>query len=296
MDVTIYIEKFGLYLREEKELSPHTVESYIRDTKQFFEYCLAEKVNHLERITKTYIISYLLFLQKKGRATSTISRNLASLRGLFQFLLSRNYITVDPTLNLETPKIERKIPQTLTLQEVEILLSAPNTNTKKGLRDQAILEVLYATGLRVSELIDLNVQDVDLENRIIYCNHENNERIIPIGNIAIDALEKYIIESRNKIINDAENTDLFVNMQGHKITRQGLWKIIKYYTQKANINKPITPHMIRHSFALHLIENGADVRSVQEMLGHSDISSTQVYIKASTFKISEIYKRAHPRA
>lgn len=296
MDYTIYLEDFKTYLLKEKQSSIHTIESYIGDTKQFFEFCSRQEIHDLDSITKSNIISYLLFLQKQGRATSTISRHLASLRGIFQYFFRKRYITSDPTINLETPKIEKKIPQTLSVEEIELLLNIPDITTKKGMRDKAILEVLYATGLRVTELIHLKIYNINLKRGSITCNTGNNKRIIPLGKIAIQSLEKYINNSRKYIITDINQDILFVNMQGNEMTRQGLWKIIKYYTQKSNIKKPITPHMIRHSCAVHLIENGANIQSVQEILGHSDISSTQIYTKASNQDINEIYRHSHPRA
>lgn len=299
LNYTIYLKDFKIYLLKEKHSSVHTIESYIRDTKQFFEFCSRQEINYLNKITKSNIISYLLFLQKQGRATATISRHLASLRGLFQYLFYKEYIKSDPTLNLETPKIEKRIPQTLSIKEIDILLNMPDITTTKGIRDRAILEVLYATGLRVTELICLKIDHVNIKKRNIICNNGNNGdsvRVIPLGKIAVQSLEKYINNSRKYIITDANQDILFVNMKGNQMTRQGLWKIIKYYTQKSNIKKSITPHMIRHSCALHLIENGANLQSVQEILGHSDISSTQIYTKTSNLNIDEIYKHSHPRA
>lgn len=296
MENSYYIEKFRVYLIEEKKVSSHTVESYLRDIKQFNNFCSKQNIIGFNCITKTQIISYLIFLQKKGRATSTITRSLSALRGLFQYLFNCGYIILNPTINLETPKIEKKIPQTLSIKEVEKFLDIPNINTNKGLRDKAILEVLYSTGLKVSELINLKLDDINIEKRIIHSCHNSNKRVIPIGNVAIEYLEKYLLNCRENILKNKKNNYLFVNMQGCEMTRQGLWKIIKGYTKEAKIRKIITPHMIRHSFALHLIQNGADLHSVQELLGHADISSTQVYIRASNHNINEIYKNSHPRA
>ncbi len=296
MDYSSCLEFYKVYLLEEKRSSIHTIESYIRDLKQFFRFCFNQNVNTLKDISKTHIIAYLLFLQKQGRAISTISRNLASLRGLFQFLFNHGYINIDPTINLETPKIVKKIPQTLSVYEMELLLEMPDINTKKGIRDKAILEVLYATGLKVTELIHLKIQDVNFEEKNIFCNCENNRRIVPIGYMAVQSLDQYINNCREKILSDITQDILFVNMKGNEMTRQGLWKIIKYYTKKANINKSITPHMIRHSCALHLIQNGADLQSVQELLGHSNISSTQMYIRAYNQDLNDVYKKSHPRA
>lgn len=297
MDYNSYLEIYKIYLLEEKHSSIHTVESYIRDVKQFLKFCNNQNINVLNGISTTHIISYLLFLQKKGRATSTISRNLASLRSLFQFLFDHGYIDVNPTINLQTPKIEKKIPQTLSIYEMKTLLEMPDIHTKKGIRDKAILEVLYATGLKVTELLGLKIQDVNLTQGNIIYNCENNKRVLPIGRMAIQFLDNYINHCRDKIVLDKAQDILFVNMQGKEMTRQGLWKIIKYYAKKANINKSITPHMIRHSCALHLIQNGADLYSIQELLGHSDISSTQMYLRATDNQdLKDVYKKTHPRA
>ncbi len=296
MEYNDCIEKFKVYLKEEKKASINTIESYLRDISQFFLFCKKKDIRDLGEVTKTQIISYLISLQKKGRAVSTISRNLASLRGIYQYLLNNGLIMEDPTHSLETPKIEKKIPQTLTIEEVELLLDMPDTSCNKGIRDKAMLELLYASGLKVSELIKLKITDIDIEKKRINSSDERNKRIIPIGSAASKALQRYILNCRKQIISDENEQALFVNMQGKLLTRQGLWKIIKYYTKKADIRKPITPHMIRHSFALHLIENGADLYSVQHLLGHSDITSTQIYIKAANQNINEVYKKAHPRA
>jgi integrase/recombinase XerD len=296
MDNSFYIDKFRVYLIEEKKVSTHTVESYLRDIKQFNDFCLKQNIIDFSIITKTQIISYLIYLQKKGKATSTITRSLAALRGLFDYLLNCGYIILNPTINLETPKIEKKIPQTLTIKEVEKFLEMPDISTKKGIRDKAILELLYSTGLKVSELINLKLDNINIDKRIIHSCHDSNKREIPIGSVAIEYIEKYLLDCREDILKDKSNNHLFVNMQGCGMTRQGLWKIIKGYTKEAKIKKTITPHMIRHSFALHLIQNGADLHSVQELLGHADISSTQVYIRASNHNINEIYNNSHPRA
>ena len=293
MENSFYIEKFRVYLIEEKKVSYHTVESYLRDIKQFNNFCSKQNNIDFNHITKTQIISYLIYLQKKGRATSTIKRNLATLRGLFKYLYNYKYIILNPTTHLETPKTEKRIPQTLTISEVEKFLSMPDINTDKGLRDKAILEVLYSSGLKVSELINLKLEDINIKKRIIHSCHENNERVIPIVDVAIRYLEKYLISCRNNILKDKRNNYLFINMQGCEMTRQGLWKIIKEYAEKSKLEKTITPYMIRHSFALHLIQNGADLKSVQKLLGHADISSTQVYMRAYNHNINETSKNSN---
>jgi len=291
-----YIELFLAYLIENKELSANTLESYKRDIKQFEAY-LKEHSLSLEKVTKTIIITYLIALQKSGKATSTISRNLASIRCFYQFMLNARYIDSDPSTNLESPKVEKKLPSVLTKKEVELLLEQPVPTDAKGARDKAMLELLYATGIRVSELISLNISDIDLNSGLIVCKHSDaKSRSIPLGNIAMKYLKVYLNDFRRKLCNNEDNTLLFVNFHGQKMTRQGFWKIIKYYTAKAKINKTITPHTLRHSFAVHLIENGADLQAIQEMLGHSDISTTQVYSKLNKNKIKEVYSKTHPRA
>jgi integrase/recombinase XerD len=242
------------------------------------------------------VIAYLLQLQKKGRATSTISRNLASIRSFYQYLYKKKVIDIDPTTELESPKVEKKLPQILSTQEVELLLDQPKCLDLKGIRDKAMLELLYATGIRVSELISLNLNDINLDLGYLICNKGSRERTIPIGSISITAVHEYLNKSRKFLLQDADDEALFVNINGRRLTRQGFWKIIKHYKNQANINKDITPHTLRHSFAAHLLENGADLRSIQEMLGHSDISSTQIYAQMAKNKIKEIYKRTHPRA
>lgn len=291
------IKQFLEYLKKVRNLSDNTIESYGRDLRQYIEYLESKNIFSFRNTNKTTIISYLLYLQKKGRATSTISRNLASIRAFYQYLLSQKVIDRDPTLNLESPKIEKKLPRILTNEEVELLLEQPDCSDIKGIRDKSMLELLYATGIRVSELVALDYTDVNLELGYIKCSKNNDkERIIPVGSLALEALDKYIKYSRPHLVRDKSNKALFVNYLGKRLTRQGFWKIVKSYTSKANIGKGITPHTLRHSFAAHLLENGADLKSVQEMLGHSDISTTQIYTQVIKNRLKEVYKKAHPRA
>lgn len=283
------------YIKNEKKLTVNTLEAYIRDLQQFKEYLSDRGIDDYKQTNKTIIITYLMNLQKNGKATSTISRNLASIRCFFQYLLNKNIISEDPTLNLKSPKSEKKIPSILTKEEVNILLSQPNPTDFKGSRDKAMLELLYATGLRVSEIISLKIDDIDLElGLLVVYTNDNNQRAIPFGTIALDAITHYIANYRPE--ND-KGEPLFINYTGTQLTRQGFWKIIKQYTKKSNIEKVITPHTLRHSFAVHLIENGADIKTVQEMLGHSDRSTTQIYSFASNDKeLRDIYLKTHPRA
>lgn len=285
------------YIKNEKKLRSNTLEAYIRDVEQFKEYLLEHDILEFKETNKTAIITYLLNLQKNGKATSTISRNLASIRCFFQFLLNNNLVNEDPTLNLKSPKSEKRIPSILTTEEVNLLLSQPKPNNFKGSRDKAMLELLYAAGLRVSEIISLDISDIDLELGLINVKeNEDNQRVIPIGTLALEALTHYLAIYRPEEVQD-KSEPLFINCSGSRLTRQGFWKIIKLYTKKSNIDKSITPHTLRHSFAVHLIENGADIKTVQEMLGHSDVSTTHIYSFASDDKeLREVYKKSHPRA
>ncbi|PYG87596.1 integrase/recombinase XerD [Ruminiclostridium sufflavum DSM 19573] len=291
-----HIEPFISFLESDKRLSLNTLQSYKRDIEQYISYLHDIYVTNIAMTNKTTVIAYLLHLQKKGRATSTISRNLASIRSFYQYLYKNKVIDTDPTNELESPKVEKKLPQILSTQEVELLLEQPKCLDLKGIRDKAMLELLYATGIRVSELISLNIDDINLELNYITCNKGSRERTIPIGTISVAAVQEYLTKSRKLLLQDANDEALFVNINGKRLTRQGFWKIIKHYKNQANINKDITPHTLRHSFAAHLLENGADLRSIQEMLGHSDISSTQIYAQMAKNKIKEVYKKTHPRA
>lgn len=290
------VQNFVNFLERDKRLSMNTLQSYRRDIEQYFNYLNEINLQNISSSNKTTVIAYLLYLQKKGRATSTISRNLASIRSFYQYISKNKLIDHDPTTELESPKVEKKLPQILSPEEVELLLEQPQCVDLKGYRDKAMLELLYATGIRVSELIQLNMGDLSLEHAYIKCSKGVRERMIPIGSIAIKALKEYIGKSRPMLIQSSAETALFVNINGGRLTRQGFWKIIKQYKNQAKINKDITPHTLRHSFAAHLLENGADLRSIQEMLGHSDISSTQIYAQIAKNRIKEVYKKTHPRA
>jgi len=290
------VQKFVNFLERDKRLSFNTLQSYRRDIEQYFSYLQEINLQNISNSNKTTVIAYLLYLQKKGRATSTISRNLASIRSFYQYISKNKLIDHDPTAELESPKVEKKLPQILSPEEVELLLEQPQCVDLKGYRDKAMLELLYATGIRVSELIQLDLQDVNIDMAYIRCNKGTRERMIPIGSMAINALKEYLSKARPMLVQNDEEKALFVNINGKRLTRQGFWKIIKQYKNKAKINKDITPHTLRHSFAAHLLENGADLRSIQEMLGHSDISSTQIYAQIAKNRIKEIYKKTHPRA
>jgi len=239
---------------------------------------------------------YINWLRVGGKSAATVSRSIASLRSFYQFLLERGNTSANPASNLVPDKAVKKLPQILTSREVELLLEQPNNTDPKGLRDKAMLETLYATGIRVSELISLDEGDVNLSIGVVHCKNWGKERMIPLYPAAVTALEEYITRIRPHMLSDRDETALFVNMGGERMSRQGFWKIIKHYQVKAKISKEITPHTLRHSFAAHLLENGADLRSIQEMLGHADISSTQVYAQLVKKQLKDIYHKAHPRA
>ncbi|HZK33535.1 MAG TPA: site-specific tyrosine recombinase/integron integrase [Tissierellaceae bacterium] len=291
------VGEYKKYLITEKNFSENSLDAYIRDVSKFEEYLQENKINKLIKTDKTIVIRYLMSLHNDGRATSTISRNLASIRCFFQYLLNNNLIKEDPTLNLKSPKTEKKLPVILTEDELNILLSQPDTENFKGSRDKAMLELLYATGLKVSEIISTNIGDVEFELGILKIREgSGNIRVVPIGDLAIKALNHYINNFRS-INTKSLNESLFVNFSNKALTRQGVWKIIKTYGKKAGINKVITPHTFRHSFAVHLIENGANIETVKELLGHSDISTTQIYNFATEHEeMREVYKKSHPRA
>lgn len=284
------------YLTVEKEIAENTLNAYKRDVTNFIKFLKEKYINELQEINKTTVITYILSLKDMGRASSTISRNIASIRSFCNYLILQGILKSDPTVGIDSPNIPKKTPDYLLQEEIELLLEQPD-NSVKGIRDKAILEVLYATGIRVSELIDLTLEDVNLKMGFISCNGEHGKaRIIPLGNISKEAVTRYINESRNCLIKDPNEKALFVNYTGEKMSRQGLWKIIKHYTKKSKIDKQITPQILRHSFAVHLVQNGADLKSVQELLGHSDISTTQIYSEMIKNRIKEVYDRSHPRA
>ncbi len=294
--MTDYVEGFVCFMTGEKHKSRNTIQSYRRDVSQYIDYLNLNGITDITRTTKTTVLTYLLKLQKDGKATSTVSRTLASLRSFYSYVNESGYHMADPTNNLEAPKVEKKLPRILTPHEVELLLDQPDTSDIKGKRDKAMLELLYATGIRVSELINLEINDVNTGLGFIKCIGTKKERVVPMGNIARAALDDYILHSRGEMLKNSAEHALFVNCNGTKLSRQGFWKIIKQYQKQADIAVDITPHTLRHSFAAHLLENGADLKSIQEMLGHADISSTQIYSQLMNSKIKDVYERAHPRA
>ena len=261
----------------------------------FEEYVEKNRINYA-KMNQEDIKTYLTHLQELGKKSSTISRNLASIRSFYQYLIRVKKIKYDPTENIQSPKVEKRVPSVLTSQEVELLLEQPKDVDLKGTRDKAMLEFAYATGMRVTEIISLNIEDVNLEQGFAICRNGSKQRNIPIGSLSLKALQEYIEEVRPILIKDEKEKALFVNVNGKRLTRQGFWKIVKYYKEQAHITKDITPHVLRHSFATHLLQNGADLKAIQTMLGHSDISSTQVYMQFQDPGLKDIYQKAHPRA
>lgn len=288
------IEEFKSYLTTEKKSSANTVSSYVRDLTQFNRYLQVEGVDLADADTEV-IEGYDSWLTGKGKSAATVTRSLASLKCFYGWMVSTGRRETNPALGAKSIKVERKLPQILTNQEVELLLAQPQCVDQKGYRDHAMLELLYATGIRVSELISLDVEHVNLAAGFIRCFSKNKERIIPLYPGAVKAISDYVRNVRPQLAVEGEHA-LFVNMNGERMSRQGFWKIIKGYQEKAGIKTDITPHTLRHSFAAHLLANGADLRSIQEMLGHSDISSTQIYAQLVNQKLKDVYNKAHPKA
>jgi integrase/recombinase XerD len=295
MDRTI--ADFINFISVEKGLASNTLESYHRDLRAYTGYLRQIGVSSFQDSTRNNIVGFLLSLQRSGKAKATISRNLASVRSFYHYLFREKLICDDPSVDLESPKLDKKLPRVLSTQEINLLLEQPNATQVAGKRDKAMLELIYATGIRVSELMSLDMEDINIEAGFIRCTGKGTkERIIPMGSVAVRNVEQYISTSRPKLIRNNGEYALFVNQHGKRLTRQGFWKILKKYAGTAGINKAITPHTLRHSFATHLLENGADLRSVQEMLGHADISTTQIYTQVTTNKLKDVYEKTHPRA
>lgn len=290
-----YIDGFVMFMIGSGTKSKNTILSYKRDISKYMRFLQDKGIKDVTSANRTMVLTYLLELQRQGRATATVSRTLASLRSFYTYVIDSGVSMKDPTLNLEAPKVTRKYPNILTTGEVELLLAQPKKDDVKGLRDKAMLELLYASGIKVSELINLQVSDVNLEAGFIKCRTYTHERIVPIGRFAISALENYMEKAREHFLLDDRIGYLFLNRNGAKLSRQGFWKILKHYRNSAGIEKEITPYTLRHSFAMHLLENGADLKAISQMLGHNDISATQVYSNLMDSKIKESYK-LHPRA
>lgn len=290
------IQKFISYLRKTKKSSPNTEMSYRRDLEKLCRY-MNETAGIVEwrDVTVTDLNAYVLYLEQQNYAPTTVSRTIASTRTFFYYLLKQGLVSGNPADDIKAPKVEKKLPDILSVEEVAALLAMPEGTTPKGKRDRAMLELLYATGIRVSELIGLSLSDVNMTVGYITCRDRMRERAIPFGNAARNALLDYMKDGRSAFPGAEECRFLFMNVSGKPMSRQGFWKILKGYAAEAGIEHEITPHMLRHSFAAHMIENGADLRSVSEMLGHSDISTTQIYLNLNLGKMRDVYAKAHPR-
>jgi integrase/recombinase XerD len=290
------ILSFIQYLHTTKHSSENTEVSYERDLKKLSRYLTdTYGITDFSQVSATHLSAYMLYMEKQNYAASSVSRNVASIRTFFHYLQRQGLIALSPADDLKPPKAEKKAPEILSIEQVNALLSQPDKRTNKGVRDSAMLELLYATGIRVSELIGLKVQDVNLKLDYITCTDRTKERIIPFGGAAKRALSDYMDNARMSFIAGEDSGSLFTNCQGKPMSRQGFWKLLKGYVRSAGIETDITPHTLRHSFAVHMIENGADLRSVQEMMGHSDISTTQMYLNMNLSRMRNVYERAHPR-
>jgi len=293
--MNFYITDFKGFLQQKKDVSVSTLDSYLSDTNKFSDYINGMSIDNISRVTSAEIEKYVKFLTKKGQSNSTITRNIASIRCYFGFLAINEIVSSNPVKGIKLNKVDKKMPEILTSKEIDQLLSEPDDSIK-GCRDKAMLELLYATGIRVSELIDINIKDINVSTGILNCRSKSAKRVIPIYDTAVKCISKYINTVRHLIVSDKSGQALFVNLNGNRLTRQGFWKIIKKYSEQAGIKKDITPHTLRHSFALHLLENGAQLKDIQEMLGHADISSTQVYANILEQHHKSVYNKFHPRA
>ena len=298
----MYLEGFLKWLEEKKKMSRSTVQAYRQDVSDFFRYAKDVSMGDVADVTNTDIVSYLLDLKGKGKSASTVNRRLASLRTFYNYMTETGQIHGNPTIGIKSPKVEKKDIEFLTLEEMDRVLAAPG-DSDKGKRDKAILELMYATGIRVNEVIGADVEDVNLRIGFFTCPGDSGKaRIIPMGRPAREALEEYIYNVRKAVVEEAaergeeQEKALFLNYYGKRMTRQGLWKILKEYEKKADIDSKLTPHLIRNSFAVHMVQNGADIKSIQELLGHEDITSTQIYLSIAKNRIKDVYDKAHPRA
>lgn len=290
------LRDFLMYMKDVKNASQNTLVSYKNDIAKLFRHLNKQNITDVEKISETSLNSYVLNMEKNGMSPATVSRNIASIKAFTFYLIKKGKLHQDPTERMKSPKVEKKPPHTLTLEEVNRLLEMPKTDNIKGIRDKAMLELLYATGIRVSELISLKVKDINMKSHYIVCCGSKNERIIPFGSMAGEALKNYFQHAREEFLKDKESDICFMNISGEPMSRQGFWKIIKVYGNSAGITHEITPQILRHSFALHMIENGADVGSIQELLGHTDTATAHVYLGNRRKKIRDVYMGAHPRA
>lgn len=297
-DARFALEDYIHFLKVERQLAVNTITSYTRDLNDYIDFAESENLESIDGITRETILAYLQLMYEQGKSARTVSRHISSIRSFHQFLLREKVTINDPTVHLELPKIEQKLPRVLSMDEVGQLIDAPDQSKPQGVRDNALLEILYGTGMRVSELIGLDLDDLHLTMGFVRIfGKGGKERIVPLGNKAIESCTQYVNEARPRFIaKQGTNDALFLNMRGGRLTRQGCWKLLKGHALAANLQKKLTPHILRHSFATHLIENGADIRAVQEMLGHADIATTQIYTHVSRSRLKEVYGQFHPRA
>lgn len=296
-DLNQLIDSFLTYLTAVKGLSKNTLESYGRDILKLAVFLEGKNITRIDQVDYKHILDFFTYLKEQGLNTRSTSRTLISIRQFFKFLLTEKFIESDPTFLIRTPKTKRVLPETLSLEDVEKLLSPPDESSPEGIRDKSMLELLYATGTRVSELVELRLNDVNFElGYIIAYGKGSKQRIVPIGEKAKIKLREYLDTSRPKLLKSRTSPHLFVTRLGRKMTRQGFWKVIKAYSRKSGLTKKISPHTLRHSFATHLLERGADLRAIQVMLGHSDISTTQIYTHVERERLKEVHKKYHPRS
>ena len=291
-----YCMGFQEYLVNQKSVSENTLESYLRDVEHFLAFLTELGIDDPADATVDTLNRYMAKLEGLKRSNATITRNVASIRCFYQYLILSGKTDNNPAKCVKLEKSQKKLPQILSGKEIELLLSQPNVEEPKGCRDKAMLELLYATGIRVTELVDLNIEDINLHTGMLYCKSGKNDRVIPVYSTAVTAIADYLTRVRSMLISPDGGQALFTNLNGHRLTRQGFWKIVKGYAEQAHIVKEITPHTLRHSFALHLLENGAELKDIQAMLGHADISSTQVYVHLLNDHFKEVYNNCHPRA
>ena len=290
------MEQFEAYLKNEKKMSANTVQAYVRDVRHFDDFVKSRGLMDVSEASNAEVVAFLMNLKTAGRSRSTVNRKLASIRTFFDYLQKSGSVSDNPTGDIKSPKIEKREIEFLSIEEIERLLSLPD-DTHKGIRDRAILELLYATGIRATELIQMKTADVNLRMGFVKCDGTHSKaRIIPMGRLCRKAMEDYMLDVREKMLRGKESDVLFVNYIGEPLTRQGLWKVMKEYGEAAGLNISLTPQIIRNSFAVHMLQNGADVKSLQELMGHEDIAATQAYLAVTKNRIKDVYDKAHPRA
>lgn len=290
------VDSFVLYMASAKESSYNTVVSYKRDILKYIEYLNNNGIDKLSKTDRMTVVTYLLQMKKSGKAAATVSRSLAAIRAFYSYIIASGENMKDPTANIIPPPADKKNPEFLTAAETERLMAQPDQTGIKGMRDKAMLELLYATGIKVSEIIELTVDDINLKQGFLRCRTSTHERVVPVGKAAVLAVKQYVDKARPKLAFDDGTKYLFLNRNGTKMSRQGFWKILKGYGSGAGIKKAITPYTIRHSFAMHLLQNGADLEAIRQLLGHNEIASTKVYSKIMDTRIKQVYEKAHPRA